>query len=585
MKKDNRPQGEELFDEQIQAEENTAEIETDREESPDAAADTVEEFEASGAEETGDGEDADSSDPAEAEEEDGENGEEEAPGKKVRAHRDTRRLRYGGMATALTAAVVAAVVLINVVVGILNDRFPINFDLTKDKLYTLSDDSRKVAKGVKKDTEIIVFAEESLFSNPNQGDENINTIFKQFSEVVKQYNSLSGGKIKTKYVDLVGDPTQATKYSKYEISNGDILFISGARWQKSSVNSLYTYDQEQSYYQMVGVASEVEPVLASNIAMITSEFTPVVTILTGHEEDSATISGIESVIKNNNYKTETLDITASGKFNGASTLALIAAPRTDYTDAEIEKLRTWLANGGKYNRNLFVVANYETNCPNLYEFLDVEYGLLVTDQLISETDYNRLGTYNYFATLADVGTSDFTGSIQGKRVYMPYTRQIITKKENDTNNSLYNVNIATFPDSARITQMAEALSESNSDKELKQTKADKYPLVGMAYATKWGYNSDNEQYKTNVLVSGSYSAFNQGVLTSTAVQNEKLLLSLLNGFTGNKNDVMISGKPLEKTNLEFTAGQANIFFAIFVFAVPVAILVIGIVIFVRRRRL
>ena len=56
----------------------------------------------------------------------------DAQNKKIK--RDTRRLRYGGMATALTAVVVAVVILVNVVAGILNDRFPFNFDLTAEKL-------------------------------------------------------------------------------------------------------------------------------------------------------------------------------------------------------------------------------------------------------------------------------------------------------------------------------------------------------------------------------------------------------------------------------------------------------------------
>ncbi|MDD3833262.1 MAG: hypothetical protein PHR18_05080, partial [Oscillospiraceae bacterium] len=114
---------------------------------------------------------------------------------------------------------------------------------------------------------------------------------------------------------------------------------------------------------------------------------------------------------------------------------------------------------------------------------------------------------------------------------------------------------------------------------------DKYPVIGMAYADKWGYDSENNVYRTNVLVCGSLFAFIRENMAITSSENEQLLLSLLNGFTNNKSSVTISNKPLEKTKLEFTAGQAKTFFIIFVIAVPALILIFGIVVFVRRRRL
>jgi hypothetical protein len=186
--------------------------------------------------------------------------------------------------------------------------------------------------------------------------------------------------------------------------------------------------------------------------------------------------------------------------------------------------------------------------------------------------------------LGDAQTSDFTADLADKLIFMPITRQILTNKENNTDNSLYNVDLVTLPESAKLVKMADALNQDSKD-ELKQTAAKEYPVIGMAYAAKWGYDSNNEKYTTNVLVSGSMQAFLTDTMSLTSVENEKLLLSMFNGFTGNESPVMISSKSLEKEQLEFTTGQQNVFFLIFVLAVPIALLVICIVIFVRRRRL
>ncbi len=42
----------------------------------------------------------------------------------------SRKFRYGTLSTVLTLVVVAAVVLVNVVASLLNDRYPLNLDLT-----------------------------------------------------------------------------------------------------------------------------------------------------------------------------------------------------------------------------------------------------------------------------------------------------------------------------------------------------------------------------------------------------------------------------------------------------------------------
>ncbi|HHV51658.1 MAG TPA: GldG family protein [Candidatus Avimonas sp.] len=508
--------------------------------------------------------------------------------KKNKIKRDLRRLRYGGMATAVTAAAVAVVVLINVIASILNDRFPLNLDLTSDKLFTLSDESKELAKNTKKETEIVIFSKESQIQNPNTGTD-IDKIVKQFYEFTKQFESLSGGKIKTTYVDLAGNPAQASIYNKYEPKQEDILFICGNRWHKSNFKDLYALDETAYYYYGMTeiTSSKVENVLSSNIAMVTSDVTPLVTILTGHSEDGELIEDIENLIKNNNYETVNLDITGSAKFDEKSVLAIIAAPTKDYSDDEIEKIRTWLKNEGSYNRHLAVFLDYNSDLPNLFEFLNVEYGLEVTDNLIVETDANRTYRYNPYNIYGDIGSSDFTSAIADSRAIMPVVRQILTNKENNTDNSLYNVDLITFPESSRLVNLADVRKqqENNSNQDIKEIEADEYPLIGAAYATKWGYTNNNEKYTSNVFVSGSSAAFTSSALSFTTTENEALLLSVFNGFTGNESPITISSKSLRKDTLEFTTAQQSIFFMIFVVAIPVILLATCLAVFIRRRRL
>jgi hypothetical protein len=138
--------------------------------------------------------------------------------------RTNRKLRLGATATVLTVVVVAAVMVFNVIVGILYDRFPLTLDLTADSTYTLSEESRAVAQKVNQDLEILVFMDEAMFASPTTESEDANVILRQFYRFTQDYGTLSGGKVTTKYLDMESDPTLATKYKEYGVSSSSILF-------------------------------------------------------------------------------------------------------------------------------------------------------------------------------------------------------------------------------------------------------------------------------------------------------------------------------------------------------------------------
>ena len=68
--------------------------------------------------------------PAEAKTEKKSEAAETKPKKKLTLNR--KKIKYGGLATAITAIFIAAVVLLNVVVSTVMDRYPLKLDLTSD---------------------------------------------------------------------------------------------------------------------------------------------------------------------------------------------------------------------------------------------------------------------------------------------------------------------------------------------------------------------------------------------------------------------------------------------------------------------
>lgn len=583
----------ELEDELLEALNKKGLLPTDEENAADG--ETAGQGEA--AEEAGPGEDAEDS--AQPEEESLEEflsedaAEEETPeqdgkakGKKPKKSKmDSRRFRYGSMATAITAVVAVLVVVLNVVVSLLADRFPINIDLTQNKLFSLSDNSVEIAKSINKDVQVIVFGSEDLYKNPNMGSDyyQVEALYKEIYKALQQYTSYSGGKVTVKYEDLNLNPQLATQYNKYEVTSGDILLLCGDRYQKASFNDMYEISGD-GYTQAQTVSSKVEVTLASRIKNVMRDTVQVITAFVGHEEDENTVSALKSIYEANGYDFKELNLASSEEIDANTVAGLIVGPTKDFTAEEIERLQKWLDNDGKLDRNLMVFADFQAECKNLYEFLNVEYGLEVTDNLIMETSLTRTFRYSGYYPYADTADTEFTKDLSGSgNVLTPLTRQIVTHKENNSENSLYNVPIITFPESAKLMKIKDATDENASSEDDKSFAADAYPINGMAASVKWTY-VDNEQVKTNVILSGS----TQMILAASQanVKNENVLMSALGAMTGVVDDINVSTKSLERDTITFSDSTTLIVgLGVFTVGIPVIILIICLVVFLKRRHL
>lgn len=531
---------------------------------------------------------ADTAETASGTETDAENedGETSASGKKARRRSDTRKLRYGAMATGLSVIVVAAVVLLNVVVGILADRFPLTFDLTKDKTFSLSEQGAAVAESLKKDVQITVFADESLFNTPNFGDER-DTILRQFYQLTREYGSRTGGKVKVSYVDLTSNPNLESQYTDYsnELTTGSILFEAGDRHQLIQYSDLFSV--EQSYTSAAGytVTSLVEQKLASCLNAVASENQTVVTMLTGHGEDTTAISLLQQLYELNGYTVETVDFTTAQEIHEDSKALILVGPTKDFSEEERNRLQEWLSNDGNLQRNLLLFCALRTNLPVLYGFVEADYGIQITNNVIQETNNNNLVMDYYYGraiAISSILDTDLTEASAGKRVLMPNPIQLVTTKDSDiTKDNPSNASLITFGSTAKLLELTDA---DDSDTESEPFDADSYPVTAMAYAERQGIINNTESVSSHVLVSGSVQMLYY--LSQSGYYNEDLLISAMNTMSGNTDAVVISGKPLNSEMLNFSNATTQIVgLGIFTIGIPAVTLIICLVVFFKRRHL
>lgn len=514
---------------------------------------------------------------------------------KIERVRNLRRLRYGTASTVMTAVVIVAVLLLNIIVGIVADRYPLTWDLSADKVFSLSDESINIAESIDNAVDIVIFTDEETFTNPTTGTSagvpEFDTTLREFYNALRQYRTHSDEKISFQFINPNQEPAKFAAYEEYGVTTADILFLSGERYKVCSIGDLYELDDSNYYtYGTYEFYSKVEKVLASNIYNLQSENERVVQVLTGHEEDSKTIAGLKALYELNGYTFEELNITGSAEFNADAEVMLIAAPAQDYSDDEIKRVREWMFNKGAYGRHLIVYVNAIASCPNLYELLDVEYGIQVTDELLLETDYNRMQSYTPNYMLCDVPSTKFTAnSANTGKLSTPLARRLTTTwdSEADQENALANLStvLTNYPESARLIKLQD-FNESNSEG-IYEPAADQYPLTSMIASTINSYDNNTQQdaYGT-VVVSGCAAMAYSDFVQNGSFYNEELLLDTINSVTGHENAVSISNKILETDTVSFSANtQLILGLGVFTIGLPVIVLVVCLIVFLRRKNL
>ena len=128
------------------------------------------------------------------------------------------RFRHGSLATAITAVVIVVIVLLNVAVTLIGERVDLRFDITANKLFSLTDEAKAYFDSVEDDVTINVLSSEasmqsfSVFTDAGASagavyDAPIRRIPELLNDIAKNEH------ITVKYVDMDANPNFLNKYN------------------------------------------------------------------------------------------------------------------------------------------------------------------------------------------------------------------------------------------------------------------------------------------------------------------------------------------------------------------------------------
>ena len=102
------------------------------------------------------------------------------------------------------------------------------------------------------------------------------------------------------------------------------------------------------------------------------------------------------------------------------------------------------------------------------------------------------------------------------------------------------------------------------------------------------YNNDlQEQTTTRVLISGSYDILNSDIRQSlSTVKNEDMFMGAFNQMMGNTDSIVVSSHSIDNKTLEYSGTAKMVLgFGVFTVTIPLIMLILCLVVFIRRKHL
>ena len=473
--------------------------------------------------------------------------------KTLKQHLTSERFKHGTMATALTAVFLVAVVLVNVLVGILGDRFPsINLDMTKNSENSLSEEAAEIVDTVDEPTEIYIMMDQESAESSTQ----YQTVISIASRMAERNSNIT-----LQFKDPDTDPGFLAEYSSDNLRSGDVLVRTDKRYRIVTSSDLFptSYDQNYNVIQY----TDVNGALATAVNAV---------------NEMINTTSYKDLLTENNFDTVDFNLLTEESPEDAQMIVL-AVPSTDLTSDEVEKLNTWLNDASAAEDRSLIVVAYPTQgeLPTLNSYLN-EWGLNVTPSQVLEGDPS-----NYIQSpdmiIANVDTELDLG---GETTDYGY---VVTPQSNpveilwEGRNSVTTYPLLTTSDSAYIYDM-ETQTELTDDTGTRNLAAAGVKMIK---------HDTNDYRNSSVVVVGSAFMFDSTFTASSTFGNSTYLADLskyLTGTTGSTSAIFNSAQQMITYDIVMSNGQITFLgLGVFTILIPIAFLVSGIVVFFRRRHL
>lgn len=463
----------------------------------------------------------------------------------------------GAFSAGMIVIMCAICVVVNLVLTALPAKYT-SIDCSATKLYSLTNDTKDRVS--KLDEDITIYVLNSKKSKDAKIDETIN-----------RYKDLSSH-IKVKYVDPATSPKFYQDYTDTTPTTNSLIIESKNRSKVIDYNDIYEYDSSSYYYGYQSQSSitgyDAEGQITSAIEYVTmdADELPVIYQITGHNETEIG-SNFQSVVSKANANLKSLELFNEEKVPEDATAIIINSPTVDFNEEDAQKVIDYLNGGGK----ALIVGCYAYNdeLTNFNKIL-AAYNVSFKTGVVAENDSSKY-YQNPLYLLPTVETTDYTSDATDGYVFLAGSCAISYPE--DTDDVTYTKLLSTS-DSAVL---------KKDWKNITTSKAEDGDENG-PFTT--GLAVNDSSTGASIVVFGTPYVVDDSYDNAVSGNNADMFKDVITSMTGYVElaSSVIPVKDYTLSNITINTLQAVITGLIIMVAVPILLIIIGIVVWAMRRK-
>jgi ABC-type uncharacterized transport system involved in gliding motility auxiliary subunit len=245
-----------------------------------------------------------------------------------------RQLRYGSNMLLFSVTTLAILVLVNWVVS----KYVNRWDFTKEQRFGLSDQTKKIVKGLKEDVRITYFVNAQTAEG---GEER-----RKAEDQLREYQALSS-RIKVDFDNPMKSPAKARAYGITTVPS--VVIERGTKQER--------------------VTNTTEQDVTNALIKVTRDVKKTVCFIKGQGErdldgmDPKGYSTVKQALEKNSYTVESADLLGQQEDLQKCTAVVLAGPQADLLPESVERLRAYVTAGGK--ALVLLEPEYKGAQPNL----------------------------------------------------------------------------------------------------------------------------------------------------------------------------------------------------------------------------
>ena len=433
--------------------------------------------------------------------------------------------------------------------------------MTKEKIYSISQETEDKLGSLETDVTISIY--------------NMAEYYKDFANKYARLNN----HIKVEEVENLTSKTDwKTEYGVDDTSS--FIIISAENKEKI----LYEYDLYTVDYTTYTEIDITEEAITNGILDVVTIEKPKVYFLTGHNLYSTMyFQYLQSDLTEEANEVEELDLLTTGEVPEDCNVLVITALKEDIEEMERDSIIKYIQKGGK----ILLLADANLNnvdLPNFQKVLD-EYGVSISDGIILEGDANKMvsGAPNFVIATINNSSSIAKNTNMDINVCLINTGKLnIASSEELEKLNVTSEILATVSDKAFYRTDLQSSSQSKIDSD--------EDAAGSTVAALLTKEIDENTSSKLIVFANTVFATNTQIQVSSQYymyamdfyNNKDVLLNSVSYLTDREETITIR-KNLEAVNYDVTESQNRIVLSI-IFGIPVLIIIIGIVVWIMRRR-